>query len=318
MESPDGVDAFDVLADPTRWQIVSELAKHRRDTWRPVGLGFADLRKAIGVRDAGLFNYHLSKLTDRFVHKIDDEYVLTNEGLSLVGRVLSGAYDPATVTRRESTSHVCPRCEETLVAIYEHGYVRLRCPTHDDLVGTILSKRPVRDRPIDEVVEVAGRSVRSQLHDAKAGLCPHCRGRTVSSLLDEPPSYPNRDLDDLERSEAFVGVDCTDCGFHFAWPATVYVVDHPATVAFRHELGDDQSGLPYLGTSLERVTSWRIPVSDGSLDSPSPSAAEIGPGVPAVDPPEGAGAVVELVAEDDSLRLWLRADASVLDTHLES
>lgn len=311
MAEPTPVPAFDVLADETRWEILRELATHRRENWQLRGLGFAALRRAVGVDDAGRFNYHLDQLTGRFVTKHDDEYLLTNEGMALVGAALAGAYDTSDSTRREETSRSCPRCSAGLVAVYEFGYLRLECPSHGSVLGVVVPKRPALERPVEDVLRIAGRRVRSQIADARAEICPHCQGTARTSLLAEPPSYPGRSLDAVEREQAFVGLDCVDCGFHLAWPSPVFVVEHPATVAFRHEHGDSQSGLPYFGTSLSTVRSTRLHDPDQGPASIPASLADGFPRATDLEPPDAAAAVVEVGVDEESLVHWLDETAHI-------
>lgn len=315
MDARTPVDAFDVLAEETRWDIVTELAAHRRDNWQPRGLAFADLRRAVGVDDAGRFNYHLEQLVGQFVNKADGEYILTNEGLSLVGDVLAGAYDTAERTRSERTDHSCPQCARTLSAIYELGYLRLECPSHGVLTGAVIPKRPALERPIEDVLALAGRRVRSQLADSRAGICPHCRGPTDSSLASVAPTYPHRSMSETADSRAYVAFDCVECGFHVGWPASIVVATEPATVAFRHDHDDPRSGIPLLESSLSTVHSARLSErADGSSELPSDAAARFDR-APAVDLPDGAAAVVELAAPDESLLCWLDETAMTVDTH---
>lgn len=304
--SADAVSLFGTLAEETRWAIVRELATHRRDGWRPEGLSFADLRRAVGVADAGRFNYHLKKLRGGLVHKNGEEYVLSNQGLELVGSVLAGAYDTtdetddATATRNEPTDHACPRCDRGLEAIYEYGYLRLECSTHGILVGEVVPARPARERPIDELVAVAGRRGRARIGLAVSGTCAHCWGRVETRVSDDPLEFVGPDGEDLDLDDRpidgmpVVEISCIDCGFSHRLPAHVYLVDHPAVVAFRYDHGDDQTGIAYL---------------DSTLDSVSGTVA--GDGGPEL--PTGAVARIEFVAGDNRLAVTLDASAAVLD-----
>ena len=301
-------DAFDVLADETRWAIVRELATYRRTNWQLGGLEFAELRRAVGVPDAGRFNYHLNRLRDRFVLQMDGRYVLSNEGLELVGAVLAGAYDTAPISRRGQVAHVCPRCDERLAAVYEFGYLRLECPTHETIFGTVVPKRPAADRSIDDLVAVAGRAARNDIASAAAGVCPHCWGVVETTVADGPPTYPGTELDDRAAALAYVTVDCRDCGFRYGLPAAVFLVTHPAVVSYRHDHGDDSSGVPLLGTALTSALSTR-------LDRATPTETQDFPQLPdATEAPEPAVAVVAYVADSDRLVVWLDEQASVVAT----
>src|SRR6056297_2375241 len=88
-------EAFALFADETRVAIVEALAEQMSAEGTD-GLSFADLRRAVGVRDAGQFNYHLSKLCDRFVVKRDGKYYPRYAVLRLVGAIHEGSFTERT------------------------------------------------------------------------------------------------------------------------------------------------------------------------------------------------------------------------------
>lgn len=70
----DETAVFDLLSDETRVETVATLAAAGD------GLRFSDLRRRVGARDSGRFNYHLGRLRGRLVEKRGDRYVLTERG----------------------------------------------------------------------------------------------------------------------------------------------------------------------------------------------------------------------------------------------
>lgn len=72
---PDLSTTFTLLSDPTRVDIVRELAASDPDPVR-----FSDLRHRVGADDAGRFNYHLGRLRGALLEKDQDGYVLTAAG----------------------------------------------------------------------------------------------------------------------------------------------------------------------------------------------------------------------------------------------
>ncbi|ADJ16460.1 winged helix-turn-helix domain-containing protein [Halalkalicoccus jeotgali] len=68
-------EAFAALADETRLGILQTLWKSDTQT-----MTFSELRRAVGIRDPGQFNYHLGKLVGQFVTKVDGKYRLTQGG----------------------------------------------------------------------------------------------------------------------------------------------------------------------------------------------------------------------------------------------
>lgn len=88
-------EAFSVLGDETRLAILRTLG----DAADP--LSFSALFDRVDYDDPSNFNYHLKKLTDHFVHKTADGYVLRQAGRRVVEAVL--AETPAAEPRLERT-----------------------------------------------------------------------------------------------------------------------------------------------------------------------------------------------------------------------
>ncbi len=93
------VGSFDeivsVVGDETRLRILVALARAVDDDG-PSGPSFSDLRDRVGVGDSGRFNYHLEKLRDTFVTKVEDRYVAREPGLRIVTSMYAGRYDDTT------------------------------------------------------------------------------------------------------------------------------------------------------------------------------------------------------------------------------
>ncbi|HKL28493.1 MAG TPA: winged helix-turn-helix domain-containing protein [Natrialbaceae archaeon] len=95
-EAPENVPAlanvFTLLSDETRLRIVFELVLRRSECPANPTLSFSALRSRVGARDAGRFNYHLGRLRDDLVEKVEDGYRLTPTGeavgLTLVASAL--------------------------------------------------------------------------------------------------------------------------------------------------------------------------------------------------------------------------------------
>lgn len=72
MTQTDGATAvFDLLSDEPRAGTVRQLAAASG------GLRFSTLRRRVGVRDSGRFNYLLGRLRGQLVERHDERYVLT-------------------------------------------------------------------------------------------------------------------------------------------------------------------------------------------------------------------------------------------------
>ncbi|GAA0199844.1 helix-turn-helix domain-containing protein [Haladaptatus pallidirubidus] len=72
------IEALGTLASEHRIAILRELAVADEP------LAFSELRERVGIRDTGRFNYHLSKLRERFVRETDGKYELGHAGERVV------------------------------------------------------------------------------------------------------------------------------------------------------------------------------------------------------------------------------------------
>ena len=88
-ESYDPAAAFALLGDATRLRILRELWEAQRDA-PDEGVPFEALRERAGVDDSGRFNYHLGKLTGRFVERGDDGYRLRFAGVPFARLFVGG------------------------------------------------------------------------------------------------------------------------------------------------------------------------------------------------------------------------------------
>jgi DNA-binding transcriptional ArsR family regulator len=230
-------DAFGLLGHEVRLGIVRELATVRRANWQWQGLTFAQLRKAVGVRDAGNFSYHLGKLRDHFVVKDGDEYKLTYAGMEVAGAVISGTYTDKSEPRRE-TSDVDCFCGEPLTVEYEREFFAMECPDHGTIFGTTLPPGAAQGRSVEEIVSLATLDARQEVERARAECCPHCWGPMSTAL----PAQEVVDPDTGETlavpdDEVYVRFDCGRCGMQFWLPPGACVLSDPAVVSFLHENG---------------------------------------------------------------------------------
>jgi hypothetical protein len=296
-------EAFELLGHEIRMGIVEELADCRRDNWFWLGMRFAELRKAVGVRDAGKFSYHLDQLQPQFVVKDGEEYKLTYAGMRVAGAITAGTYTESEAGRETELDANC-LCGESLVARYDYEYCRIYCPTHGDLGGTTLPPGAAADRTLQSLVRIVARESRRAVEKAKHGVCPHCWG-SMAAAIPAPDVMPDpetgRRLDDWEDAfrtrfnadgtdlaaddSSAAGVpdadpavlmaqfDCKRCGMTIWWPAMLCVLDHPAVVSFCYDHGIDvrETPLPSLpfmwfgAISVESVDPLRIAV-DAELD----------------------------------------------------
>ncbi|WP_049898853.1 winged helix-turn-helix domain-containing protein [Halococcus agarilyticus] len=287
-------ETFEILGHETRLAIVEELAKHRRTQWQPSGLGFAELRKAVGIADAGKFNYHLGELRGHFVYKDDDEYVLRNAGLELAGAIVAGTYTERADTRRAAVDRACPACGSSLEGVYERGYLRIECPDHGAVFENSVPPGAAAGRSMDELVAVANRDAKHTLEHARDGTCPHCWGSMSITVPADPSSVLEGRGDDAEVEQVLVQFSCERCEMTFWFPVSVCVVDHPAVVSLYGDHGIDVRDRGYL--ELDFVTG-----SGGAVVSTDPVRV-----------------AVDVAVADDALRLTLDGSLTVVDVERSS
>jgi hypothetical protein len=243
--------AFDVLGHEIRLAVLEELAAERREAWLPNGLSFSDLFDAVDVDDSGKFNYHLDQLRGRYVHEWDGTYVLTNAGFEVVGAIRAGTFGGDDVQRRGDLDRSCPRCDAGLTAVYEYGYLRIKCDEHRDVLASTLPPAAVTDRDIERIVELALTRASDNVRRVRAGGCPHCWGHTELHAPATPSDaylaahdYPTGD--DVTFEQVLAEGRCEDCGLRFWLPVSILVADHPAVVAYYHEHDAVDDGVDYL------------------------------------------------------------------------
>lgn len=229
-------EVFEVLGHETRLAIIEELAKPRRTEWRVAGRSFTELRKAVGVEDAGTFNYHLRKLQDHFVVKYGEEYVLQNAGFYLAGAIRAGTYTERIEPRRTETDRECPDCGATIEAVYENGFLRLECPEHGMFDANALPPGAALDREMGDLTALADRDSRRMIEKIREGTCPHCWGPMETTAPVGPsPRMGGGELTDLVCARD----SCGRCGMDIWIPAVHSLFDHPALVSFYWEHGID-------------------------------------------------------------------------------
>ncbi|MFC7138908.1 winged helix-turn-helix domain-containing protein [Halosimplex aquaticum] len=291
----DPTAVFELLADETRLAIVRELAAERQSNWQWAGATFAELRRAVGVEDAGNFSYHLEKLCGPLVVKDGDEYHLRNRGVQLVGAVESGRYTGPGDPFREEVAYDCPhsRCDRSLVGVYDDQYFRIRCPDHDVFNGTALPPVAADHHTTAELVEITMLDLRQQVQRAKAGVCPNCWGPIEGRLPATDTSLSSQIDADIPEDALLAAFDCQQCGISFDLPPGACVVEHTAVMAFYQHHDEPIRGRPY-------------------VDLPF---CHLGRGVLESDDPVRVRVDVEL--DGDVLRLWLDGETNVVEYERE-
>ncbi len=258
-ESLPPAEAFALFADETRVRIVEALAEQMAAEGTD-GLSFAELRRAVGVSDAGQFNYHLSKLRDRFVVKRDDEYHPRYAALRLVGAIHEGSFTKRTEPRSEALDCECPRCNQSLTGHYEDGFVRMECDKHDMLFQTSVPPQAATNRSVSEIVSFANEETQHHIQKAVDGTCFICSGPMT---IEEPHRTSSGQL--------VTELDCESCWLEMYLPVAASIIRHPAVVSYFYERGTDVREIPVLSfdfvwddlTEVVSKSPYRVRVSVG-------------------------------------------------------
>jgi len=231
-QTPDAT--FDLLADETRLAIVRELGD------ADGSLSFAELRTRVGVRDSGRFNYHLSKLTDRFVSKAEDGgYVLTRAGRQIDGTLEAGTYTHTTEIEPIALAGACPTCETTQTLRYEDQLVRTEC---DCPLGAQFHLPPssLAGEDRETFPTACDRYLKTLLYKSRRGFCMYCDGSVEPSVrsLAQSDEFSGESPDagpfgfDRPEDVPVVEMTCRRCDRSLVSGLSLALLDHPTVVAF--------------------------------------------------------------------------------------
>lgn len=240
-------DAFTALADSTRLEIL-------RTLWDADGseVTFTELREAIGMRDSGQFNYHLDKLTGRFVTKSEDGYSLTIAGQLVYGSILSGAYSKEQSIEPMPLSNPCPACGGSRTVSYDNETVRVECDTCDVSPSAGVPPGVFAGYEREDVPAVANRYFRTIVQQVDNGFCWYCEGKTTPSVVAIADNFTDAGDDEAEAGELpVVRYGCERCESSLTVNLGNSLLDHPAVVSFYYDHGTNVHE-----TSLWEFATW--------------------------------------------------------------
>jgi len=233
---PDAADAFDALGQEDRIGILEALVEKRVETPTEAGLSFSELRERTGVTDSGRFNYHLGKLTGRFVQETDEGYELNAAGQEVVGAILSGSFDAEPCWGPADMEAPCHECGEPVAVTYEGGMIAVECeeghPNHRDYFPASIVERMSLPDAMCLATLMGQQDVDLLVRD----VCPNCYGEAASGIV-------------LEDGNPLLEGQCNHCGHFLQGPPSLAVVTHPVTQAFYLERGRD----------LREASLWSVP-----------------------------------------------------------
>lgn len=247
---PRAVRAFSVLGNETRLSILLALWEAYDPFAEDNALPFSELRDRVGMRDSGQFNYHLDKLTGRFIRKTDDGYELHRAGIQLVQTVIAGVGIEEPSLEPTEIDRECFHCGAPTAITYEDEWLYLVCTEcdgtwggRDDLPSGVLAggefpPTGMTNRSPEEMWNANAIAVYQAHESSVEGVCEACKGPMEGSL-------------DVCDDHASAGV-CDNCGrsiavmAHFVCPVCKnshggtphsFIKSHPAVIAFYYERG---------------------------------------------------------------------------------
>lgn len=238
-DSPASEDAFALVGDEIRAEIIRTLGDARvEELSRPV-LSFSELRSRADVdADSSRFNYHLQKLVGHFVERTDEGYRMRPEGRELYQTLRAGTFD-----RRASPSSVevgldCYYCGAAVEATFEDGIATVRCPDCEYLYDTAATPPAVSD---GESALAAVSEFNHHEHLAFArGVCSNC-ANALDTRFVEPSAVP---FPGADRHEVYVYRSCGHCGDQRFLSVGEALLADTGLVSFCHERGLDVLSTP--------------------------------------------------------------------------
>ena len=267
--------AFGSLADENRIEILLAL-------WQSGPLSFAELQSAAGFSDSGHFNYHLDELLDRFVEKTDGQYRLRTPGTSALDVVFDERFGESPPDVDIDVEADCPSCGVQLHASYSDGRVVIGCPDCSVLVN--IGYFPPRGRLERDPAEFFAAYSKQTWRDftlAREGICPHCGGRTETTVEVDP---------DWHLRYPAVSV-CQSCQVTIGTTIGVRLLADPAVVSFLDEHGERVDDRPFWEFD------WCIDDSDAVLQSEEPLRV-----------------TVPITLDEETLRVTVDERTNVLET----
>lgn len=239
-------DAFGLVANETRISILEALWTAEGETVR-----FSELRETVGMRDSAQFNYHLDKLTDQFVRKVEDGYELRHAGEKVVQAVLAGSFTEHPTIDPIDVGDPCVQCGAGLQATYEDEQLSIRCPDcgygHGEYA---FPPGGLTDRDDDEILAAFDQRVRHLHCLAKDGVCPECSGRMETTVERADECCVGSSLTATHR--------CSQCNHQLCSAVGLALLDDSEVVGFHREHGVSLSERPYW------TLSWCV--SDESIE----------------------------------------------------
>lgn len=254
VQDDDPDEVFGALADEVRIAILQSLRAHPEPA-----ISFSALQAAVDVADSGRFNYHLGKLTDRFIRKTADGYTLTQAGKHIVGAIESGTYTASGEFGPVRLDEPCRVCGERQNLVYHDECVSVECTSCATDYTFDVPPVVFADCDEDDIPRLASEHLRTIVQVQYSGFCTFCNSRITRTVgpvsqFDSLPTLSDDTHDEnVPRSESMtVEFDCRQCGLTAFSGVGDALIEHPSVLGFY----DDH------GVNVREQRYWAFPRDD--------------------------------------------------------
>lgn len=290
VDEDEAAEAFRTLGDPTRIAILlafAEVIDERRgshDGTMPE-LSFSELYDRVDVDSTSRLSYHLDELDGTYLRRTGDGWKFTFAAEAVVRLVLSEAYVGSVEFEPVSTSGRCLSCGATdLVARVEDYALVHECRACDAMMGGLpVTPAQARDRDPESLLESATTTTTGTFRQYRNGVCTSCGGVVDPTVVADLGDEASSDLDAVLASGR-----CRECWRTLNGPLSMWLANHPASVAFHWDHGVD-------------VLSLGIRDVGEKLDSGEWEAERVGTAPPEYEVTYSVGANVLRLVVDDGL-----------------
>jgi hypothetical protein len=229
-------EAFGTLGDPTRIEILRTFAETLDDVepsreWGLPTLSFSEVYERAEVDSTSRLSYHLDELDGKYLRATDDGWRFTFAGHTIVRTILSGAYAGGIEFDPVETPGECPYCAaESLTADVEQRALVFECSDCNLKMGGVpVTPAQVRERDPGSLVESTTTRAVCHFRQFRKGVCNECGGIVDHRIEGEAK-------EELPGTFPFLIVGrCRQCWWKLNGPPSMWVANHPASVAFHWE-----------------------------------------------------------------------------------
>lgn len=224
-------EAFSILSDPNRFDIIRVIAEAERET-----LPYNELYNRSNFDDSGQFTYHLRRLVGPFLHKADEGYGLRHAAKIVYRLAVSGLLSDRAEAKITTVDGTCAQCgAEQLAAIYEGDRFWIRCEACERRVTVApFPPQALLNYEAERAPTAFDRYTMGTVYRAAENVCPWCASPLTPSLVSADEGWPAVDW--------VIHRTCDHCQGWIYTRIHDLLRFHPAVIAFYHEHGVDILG----------------------------------------------------------------------------